>query len=94
MKEFKTSVDRTGTTSTTVKIQCLRTILRGGALKEFDVIAGQVGSKNNTHLKQIKEVLLSYIFPISAINKQKRAMRRAMRKPQDLLLKIFSARLT
>ena len=61
-KEFKTDVDGTGTTFVTGKIQFLRTMLRGEALREFDVITGQVGSTNNTHLKT-KECLFSSFFP-------------------------------
>ena len=94
IKDFKTGIDGTGNTSTTVKIQFLRKMLRGEGLRGFDVIAVQVGITNNTHLKQIKEGLLSYFFPFYALKNQKRAMRRAMRKPQALQLKIFAAQLT
>ena len=34
-------------------------MLRREALREFDVIVGQVVSTDNTHLKQIKNGLLS-----------------------------------
>ena len=50
-KDFKTGTDGTATTSTTGKIKFLRTMLRGEALREFDVITGQVGSTKNTHKK-------------------------------------------
>ena len=93
MKDFKTGIDGTATTSATRKIQFLRTMLRRGALRGFDVIAGQVGSTNNTHLQQIKEGLLSYFTPLNALNKKKRAMRCAMRKPRDVHLKRFAAQL-
>ena len=58
-KDFKTAVDGTGT----------NTILHGEALREFDAITGQVRSTNNTHLKKIKEGLLSYFPPLNAPNK-------------------------
>ena len=45
-------------------------------------------------MKFILEVLLSYFFPINSLSKQKRVMRRSMRKPQGLPFKCFSARLT
>ena len=60
MKDFKTGTDGTGTTSAPENIQFLRKMLRGETLWEFDVIASQVGITTNVHLKQIKEVLLSY----------------------------------
>ena len=94
MKDFKTGIDGTGTTSAPGKNQFLRIMLRGESLREFDVIASQIGSTANGHLKQIKEILLSYFLSLNALNKQKRAMRRAMRKPQHLQFKIFAARLT
>ena len=59
MKDFKTGTDRTGTTSTTGENQFLRTILCGEDLREFDVLASQVGGITNVHLKLVKEVLLS-----------------------------------
>ena len=37
---------------------------------------------------------MSYFIPFNALNNQKRAMRHAMRKPQDIPFKIFAARLT
>ena len=94
MKEFKTGIDRTRTTSAPGKIKFLLTMLCGEALRELDFIANQVGNTTNAHLKQIKEVLLRYFFPINALNKKKRAMRRAMTKPRDLQFKRFAARLT
>ena len=75
------------------KIQFLRTIIHRGALREFYVIAGQVGSTNNTHLKKIKEGLLSYFFPLNAPNKYNSAMRHDISKSQDLQLKILAAQI-
>ena len=58
MKEFKITSDCKGTMSATVKIHFLCTILIGGTLREFDNLAGQVGSTTNGNLKFIKEGLL------------------------------------
>ena len=80
MKDFKTGFDGTGTSSAQGGIKFLRTMLCVESLKEFDVIAGQIGSTNNAHLKQIKEGLFNYSPPPNALNKHKRSMRRAMRK--------------
>ena len=83
MKYFKTATDGMGTTSAPGNIQFLRTMLRMCALKEFDVIASQVGSTTNGHLKHIKEGLISYFPtpPLNSLNKYKCTIRRAMRKP-------------
>ena len=93
MKEFKTATDGAGITSATRKPHFLRTMLHGEALKRFNFLAGQVGSTTNGYLNLIKEILLGYFPPINTLTKQKLAIRRAMQKPQDLLFKIFSARL-
>ena len=58
IKDFKTNIDGTETTSDPRKIQFLRTILCGEELREFDVIAGQIVSTKSTHIKQIKECWL------------------------------------
>ena len=84
MKDFKTGIDGTGTNSASGEIQFLCTLFCGEALREFDFITNQVGNTTNLHLRQIKEGLLRYLFPINALNNKKRAMRRAMTKPQDL----------
>ena len=80
MKYFNTATDGTGTTPTKRKTQFLLTMLRGEALREFDVLSSQVGSTTNGHIKFIKEFLLGYFPPINILNNQKRAMRRAIQK--------------
>ena len=64
-----------------------------GVLIEFDVLAGQFGSTTNGHVKLIRYGLLMYCTSINTLTKQKIAMRRAIRKPLDILLKIFFAQL-
>ena len=79
MKYFKTTTDGTRTTSATENIQFLRMMLHGESLREIDIIASQFGSTTNGYLNLIKEGLLNYFPTINALNKHKRAMRRAMR---------------
>ena len=62
MKYFKTGIDGTGNTSASGKIQFLCTMLRGESLIEFEVIANQVGSTTNGHLKKSRCFLLRYFF--------------------------------
>ena len=63
MKYFKSATDGTETTSATGKIDLLHTMLHGETLRGFDVLAGQVESTTNGHLKLIKEGLLAYFLP-------------------------------
>ena len=55
IKDFNTATDGMGTTSATGEIQFLRTMLRGEALIEFNILEIQVGSTTNGHLKLIRE---------------------------------------
>ena len=57
MKAFNTATDGTGTTSATGKIYFLHSMLHGEALREFDILADQVGKTTNGNLMLIKEVL-------------------------------------
>ena len=70
MKDLNTGIEGKATTYATGKNQCLLTMLGGEALREFDVITGQVLSTNTTHLKQINEGLLSYPPPLNVLNNQ------------------------
>ena len=94
MKEFKTAVNGIKITSASSKTKYLRTLLSGEALREFYGLEIQVTGTTNSHLTFIKEGLLEYSPPIHALIKQKRGMRRAMRKPQDIPMKKIAARLT
>ena len=76
------------------RINYLRTILRGEALREFDKLAIQNAGKACAILKFIQEVLLVYSPPINNLSNQKRAMRCATRKHGDLPFNHFDARLT
>ena len=69
-------------------------MLCGQELREFDKLQSQYGGVINNHLKLIHKGLLEYFFPINALSKQKRVMRRAIRKPRSMTLKRFAARLT
>ena len=64
-------------------------MLRGEHLRDFDELASQNDGMTNAHIKHITKGLLRYFFPISALSKQKHAMR----KPRRISFKHFSTRL-
>ena len=66
----------------------------GGEHPTPDKIAIQNSGTTSAHLKFIQKGLFDYFPPINALSKQKRVMRRAMRKPQYLPFKRFAAWLT
>ena len=68
-------------------------MLRGQALIEFDKLQSQYGGATNNHLKLIQGGVLDYFFPINAISKKNRPMRRAICKPRIMTFKRFVARL-
>ena len=70
----------------------LRTLLCGSSLREFDELELQ-GNTTNNHLKLITKGLLDYFSPMNGLSKQKRAVRRAMRKPRDMSFQRFAAQL-
>ena len=90
MKDFNTATDRTGTTSDNGKIQFLRTMLRGEALREFDVITSQVGSTTNGYIKLIKEVANLLSPPQRAQKTETRHEARNEKTPRSPLRNIFS----
>ena len=94
LKNFKITIDGTGTSTLSGRISYLHTILRGQRLREFDKLQSHYGGPTNNHLNLIQEVLLEYFFPINSLSNQKRAIRRAMRKTRIIKFKCFAARLT
>ena len=94
MKNFKTAIDRTGTTTVTRTIKYIRTLISGEALREFDELASQVTGTKKALLNSTKEGFLGYSTRINAIYNQKCTICRAMRKPQDPPFKLFTSQLT
>ena len=94
LRNFKIAIDGTGTTTPSGRINYLCMMLCGQALRDFNKLKYQCGGATNNHLKLIQEVLHEYFFPINALYKKKRLMRRTLRKPQSMTLKCFAARLT
>ena len=86
LRNFKIAIDGTGTTNPSGWINYLHTMLRGQTLKEFEELHSQYCGATNNHLKLIQEGLLEYFFLIKALFKNKRVMRREMRKPRSMKL--------
>ena len=83
-KNFNKDINGTVTTNIASRINYLRMMLCGEALQDFSDIASQNNRTTNENLKNIQQVLLSYLFLFCVLSKQKRAIRDAMRKtPHD-----------
>ena len=92
-RNCKITTDKTRATFPLVRINYVRKFLHGVGLIEFDELALQVNTIKS-HLKIITEGLLEYFTTMTALSKQKREMRSAMRKLCDMSFKRFAARLT
>ena len=67
-------------------------MLREQALGYFEELASHNHGTTNAYLKHITYGLLRYFYRIISRTKKKRAMRHAMRKPQNMTIKHFYAR--
>ena len=72
----------------------VRRILKGDALAAFNRFATDHGAETGAHMKQCLNDLIEHILPKRALTYQKRAMRRFMRKPHEMSMRDFMARLT
>ena len=73
------------------KIQYFRTLVRVKALRRLETFSSEVGSTNSEHLKSIILGSGIYFFPVNALSKQKRAMRRGMSKSCILNVRCYTA---
>ena len=87
LTNFDIEVVRMGTASTKGKIAFMRTLLRGKAQREYDLIIATFGGTTATHQQEIRKGLLKHLFPSNALAKQKRAMRRMIIKPRGTKLR-------
>ena len=87
------TIEALGAMFAAMKIQYLRMLLRGKALREFETLSGQIGHITNASLNHIILGLGTYLFPVNALSKQKCAMRHKMRKPHKLKTSCYAVRL-
>ena len=73
------------------KILYLRTLVHGAVLHQFDMLFDELGSTTSENLKSIILGLVTYFFPVNALSKQKCVMRRGMRNPRGLNIRLYAA---
>ena len=69
----------------------LRTLLRGDALRVFDNRATHHGNETVANMRLVLNDLGEHVFPVRSLVKQKRHMRRFIRKPADMPAREFLA---
>ena len=75
------TLEASGTIETAAKIQYLRKLVSGEALRKFDKLSDGVESTNPLKVKAVILGLGTYFLPVDFLSKKKRAMRRGMKKP-------------
>ena len=89
---FKITLEASGMLQDAAKIQYLRMLVRGEALRQFGMMYADFESSTPLTLEAIFGI--GYIhFLVNALSKQKRAIRRGIRKPYGLKLRCCVARL-
>ena len=76
------------------KYAMARRVLEGDALARFNTAANDHGNENNDNFRACMRDLTTHVFPQRALQKQKRFMRRKMRKPQNWTIRSYANRIT
>ena len=79
--------------ATYAKVQYIHALVHGEVLHQFDFLSSDVEGTNPLTVENIILGLASYFFPMNSPWKQKRAMRRGMRKPHGIKVGLYVASL-
>ena len=71
------------------KFGMMRNLLRGDALRVFDLEAARFNVENDANFTTITHKLVEYLLPPNALITQKRYMRRFMRKAKATTIREF-----
>jgi hypothetical protein len=69
-----------------------RRLLDGDALAAFNAAAAAAGNETAAHMLTSLNGVISHVFPLRALQAQKRYMRRHMRKPRDMTMRVYVTR--
>mgnify|MGYP007134103953 CR=1 FL=1 len=91
--DFKKTFDKVivGQNLTTgpTRYQMARTLLKGEALRVFNLSTMERGTETVEHFNQVMDDVTAHFFPKKPIAKQKRYFRRQLRKPCDSTIRQF-----
>ena len=91
---FSMTLATTVTLEAGVKYQYLCTLVRGEALRQFELLSANVESTQTLNGDGFIKGLAQYFPPVNSLSKQKRAMRLGMEKPRALTVRRYTACLT
>ena len=75
------TLEASGTLTDGANVPYVCMLVRGKAVYQLEIFSVEVVSTTTEHLNLINLGLGTYFFPVNALSKKKRAMRRGMRKP-------------
>ena len=93
VRNFKMTLEASGTLDASAKLHCIYTLLRGEALHKFDTLCDQVRSTNITNLSRILLGLGTYSSPVNMLSKQKCVMHRGMSNTCELKVRRHASHL-
>ena len=94
VQKFQMTLASTGTLETEVKVQHLRTLVCGEALRQFGLLyADAKNTETPLDVDYLLTCLAWYLPPVNSLSKQKRAMCRCMKNPRRLKVRRYSTRL-
>lgn len=91
-KNFQKVVVGQGLTTGPAKYTMMRRLLDGDALAAFNQAAERHGNQTNDNFAHCMEDLTTHVFPNRALAIQRRYMRRYMRKPREMTIREYLAR--
>ena len=90
VQNFKIMLSSSGTLAANANMQYLSILLCGEVLFQFDNLFAQVVIMTIAHLNRVILNLCTYFPPVNLLSKQKRMMRRGMRKKHELKVKRYT----
>ena len=92
MKNFYRAATGQGATTGPTKFALARRLLEGGTLTAFENAAKDEATETNDTLKTVLKKVTASVFPVKALQKQKRYMRRFFKKPGIMSIKAYVER--
>ena len=93
MRNFSMTSTASGTLETGAKVQYMGPLVRGEALRQFDLLSADVESVNPLTVENIINGLALYFLHVNLMLGKKFVMRRGMSKPRSLKVRRCAARL-
>ena len=91
-RNVEKAISGQGATDGPSKYTLTRRLLDGNALTAFNLKAEEFQTETNPNFLEVIEDLTRHVFPIKALQTQKRYMRRFLRKPRDMKTREYVSR--